>query len=139
VVIGGLNWMSTARLVRGGFLSVIEQTFVQAVQALGAKPSRVIWQHILPNTIGPVIVAATLAVGNAVLAEATLSFLGLGFPPDVPTWGRMLASAQDYLETAPHMALFPGASIFLTVLSINIVGDGLRDTFDVRSTSTSKL
>ncbi|MEL6247810.1 MAG: ABC transporter permease [Cyanobacteria bacterium J06648_16] len=133
LVIGGLNWMSTARLVRAGFLSVREQTFVQAVQALGAKPRRIIWRHILPNVIGPVIVAATLAVGNAVLTEATLSFLGLGFPPDVPTWGRMLAAAQDYLETAPHMALFPGASIFLTVLSINYVGDGLRDALDPRS------
>lgn len=139
LVIGGLNWMSTARLVRGGFLSVREQTFVQAVQALGAKPGRIIWRHILPNVIGPVIVAATLAVGNAVLTEATLSFLGLGFPPDVPTWGRMLAAAQDYLETAPHIALFPGISIFLTVLSINFVGDGLRDTFDVRSAATPRL
>ncbi|MEO0539298.1 MAG: ABC transporter permease [Cyanobacteria bacterium P01_A01_bin.105] len=140
IVIGGLNWMPTARLVRGGFLSVREQTFVQAVQALGAKPGRIIWRHILPNVIGPVIVAATLAVGNAVLTEATLSFLGLGFPPDVPTWGRMLAASQDYLETAPHMALFPGASIFLTVLSINYIGDGLRDLFDVRSaTAQPKL
>lgn len=139
LVIGGLNWMSTARLVRGGFLSVREQTFVKAVQALGAKPRRIIWRHILPNVIGPVIVAATLAVGNAVLTEATLSFLGLGFPPDVPTWGRMLAAAQDYLETAPHIALSPGLSIFLTVLSINFVGDGLRDTFDVRSAATPKL
>ncbi|MEO0456210.1 MAG: ABC transporter permease [Cyanobacteria bacterium P01_A01_bin.114] len=133
IVIGGFNWMSVARLVRVGFLSLREQTFVQAVQALGAPPQRVIWQHIFPNVIGPVIVAATLAVGNAVLAEATLSFLGLGFPPDVPTWGRMLSTAQNYLETAPHMALFPGLAIFLTVLSINYVGDGLRDALDPRS------
>ncbi|MEM9907033.1 MAG: ABC transporter permease [Cyanobacteria bacterium P01_D01_bin.44] len=136
IVIGGFNWMSVARLVRAGFLSLREQTFVQAVKALGAKPKRIIWQHILPNVIGPVIVAATLAVGNAVLTEATLSFLGLGFPPDVPTWGRMLSTAQDYLETAPHMAIFPGLAIFLTVLSINYVGDGLRDAFDPRSQQT---
>jgi peptide/nickel transport system permease protein len=132
LVIGGLNWMSVARLVRAGFLSTREQTFVKAVFALGAPSRRIIWRHIFPNVIGPVIVAATLSVGNAVLAEATLSFLGLGFPPDVPTWGRMLSTAQDYLETAPHIALFPGVFIFLTVLSINFIGDGLRDALDPR-------
>ncbi|MEM7793788.1 MAG: ABC transporter permease [Cyanobacteria bacterium P01_C01_bin.118] len=130
LVIGGFNWMSVARLVRAGFLSTRDRTFMQAIQALGAKPPRLIWHHLLPNVLGPVIVAATLAVGNAVLAEATLSFLGLGFPPDVPTWGRMLFTAQDYLASAPHMAIFPGAAIFLTVLSINFIGDGLRDGLD---------
>lgn len=130
LVIGGFNWMSVARLVRAGFLATRDLTFIQAVQALGAKPRRLIWHHLLPNVLGPVIVAATLAVGNAVLAEATLSFLGLGFPPDVPTWGRMLFTAQDYLDSAPHMAIFPGAAIFLTVLSINFIGDGLRDRLD---------
>ncbi len=130
LVIGGFNWMSVARLVRAGFLATRDRTFMQAIQALGAKPRRLIWHHLLPNVLGPVIVAATLAVGNAVLAEATLSFLGLGFPPDVPTWGRMLFTAQDYLDSAPHMAIFPGAAIFLTVLSINFIGDGLRDTLD---------
>lgn len=130
LVIGGFNWMSVARLVRAGFLTTRDRTFIQAVQALGAKPRRLIWHHLLPNVLGPVIVAATLAVGNAVLAEATLSFLGLGFPPDVPTWGRMLFTAQDYLDSAPHLAIFPGAAIFLTVLSINFIGDGLRDGLD---------
>ena len=130
LVIGGFNWMSVARLVRAGFVTTRYRTFIQAVQALGAKPRRLIWHHLLPNVLGPVIVAATLAVGNAVLAEATLSFLGLGFPPDVPTWGRMLYTAQDYLDSAPHMAVFPGAAIFLTVLSINFIGDGLRDGLD---------
>ncbi|NEQ51453.1 MAG: ABC transporter permease [Leptolyngbya sp. SIO3F4] len=130
LVIGGFNWMPVARLVRAGFLSTRDRTFMQAVQALGAKPGRLIWHHLLPNVLGPVIVAATLAVGNAVLAEATLSFLGLGFPPDVPTWGRMLFTAQDYLDSAPHIAIFPGAAIFLTVLSINFIGDGLRDRLD---------
>ncbi|MEM1252237.1 MAG: ABC transporter permease [Cyanobacteria bacterium P01_H01_bin.21] len=131
LVIGGFNWMSVARLVRAGFLTTRDRTFMQAVEALGAKPSRLIWHHLFPNVLGPVIVAATLAVGNAVLTEATLSFLGLGFPPDVPTWGRMLYTAQNYLDSAPHMAIFPGAAIFLTVLSINFIGDGLRDTLDV--------
>ena len=130
LVIGGFNWMSVARLVRAGFLATRDRTFMQAVQALGAKPRRLIWHHLLPNVLGPVIVAATLAVGNAILTEATLSFLGLGFPPDVPTWGRMLYAAQDYLDSAPHMAVFPGAAIFLTVLSINFIGDGLRDNLD---------
>ncbi|MDY6802330.1 MAG: ABC transporter permease [Cyanobacteriota bacterium] len=133
LVIGGLNWMSVARLVRAGFLSLRETEFVQAARALGAKPARIIWVHILPNVIGPVIVAATLAVGNAIITESTLSFLGLGFPPDVPTWGRMLYDAQNYIQTAPYMVLFPGSAIFLTVLCINYIGDGLRDALDPQS------
>ena len=132
-VIGALNWMSVARLVRAGFLSLRETEFVQAARALGAKPRRIIWVHILPNVIGPVIVAATLAIGNAIITESTLSFLGLGFPPDVPTWGRMLYEAQNYLPTAPYMVLFPGLAIFLTVLCINYIGDGLRDALDPQS------
>ncbi|MGB7249997.1 MAG: ABC transporter permease, partial [Phormidesmis sp.] len=90
LVIGGLTWMPTARLVRAGFLATKERVFVQAARSLGAGPGRIVWQHILPNVIGPVIVAATLGVGNAIITESTLSFLGIGFPPDVPTWGRML-------------------------------------------------
>lgn len=136
LVIGGLTWMSTARLVRAGFLSVREREFIEAVRALGAPPSRVIWLHILPNVMGPVIVAATLGVGNAIITESTLSFLGIGFPPDVPTWGRMLYDAQNYITSAPHMALFPGIAIFLTVLSINYIGDGLRDALDPQSNDT---
>lgn len=133
LVIGGLTWMSTARLVRAGFLATKEQTFVQAARSLGAKPQRIVWNHILPNVVGPVIVAATLGVGNAIITESTLSFLGIGFPPDVPTWGRMLFDAQDYIQSAPHLVIFPGLAIFLTVLSVNYVGDGLRDALDVRS------
>jgi peptide/nickel transport system permease protein len=102
---------------------------------LGARPRRLIWIHIFPNTLSAIIVAATLAVGNAIIAESTLSFLGLGFPPDVPTWGQMLFAAKDYLPTAPHMALFPGLAIFLTVLSINYIGDGLRDALDPKAPS----
>ncbi|NJL85420.1 MAG: ABC transporter permease [Leptolyngbyaceae cyanobacterium SM1_1_3] len=133
LVIGGLNWMAVARLVRAGFLSIKERTFVQAAIALGAPPRRLIWSHILPNVIGPVTVAATLAVGNAIITESTLSFLGLGFPPDVPTWGRMLYDAQNYIESAPYLVLFPGLAIFLTVLSINYLGDGLRDALDPKT------
>lgn len=133
LTIGGLNWMSVARLVRANFLSLREMDFVRAAYALGARSHQLIGRHILPNAIGSVIVAATLSVGTAILTESTLNFLGLGFPPDVPTWGRMLYDAQNYLETSPHMALFPGLAIFLTVLSINYIGDGLRDAFDPRS------
>ena len=131
-VIGGLNWMSTARLVRAGFLSVREKEYVQAARCLGVPAGRQITRHILPNVLSPVIVAATLSVGSAIIAESTLSFLGLGFPPDVPTWGRMLFDATNYLSMAPWMALFPGLMIFLAVLSINYVGDGLRDALDPR-------
>ena len=133
LVIGCLNWMSVARLVRANFLKLREMEFVAAARALGAQPSRIIWTHILPNVLSVIIVAATLAVGNAIITESVLSFLGLGFPPDVPTWGRMLYDAQNYLTSAPHMALFPGLAIFLTVLSINYIGDGLRDALDPKT------
>ena len=132
-VIGGLAWMPTARLVRAGFLSVKEQVFVQAARSLGARPIRIVCRHILPNVIGPVLVAATLGVGDAIITESTLSFLGISFPPDVPTWGRMLLDAQNHISTAPYLVFFPGLAIFLTVLSANYVGDGLRDAFDVRT------
>ena len=133
LVIGGLTWMPTARLVRAGFLSVKEQAFVQAARSLGAHPMRIVCWHILPNVIGPVIVAATLGVGNAIITESTLSFLGIGFPPDVPTWGRMLYDAQNYVASASYLVIAPGLAIFLTVLSVNYLGDGLRDALDVKS------
>ena len=133
LLIGGLNWMSVARLVRANFLKLREMEFVSAARAIGAKPVRLISIHLFPNVLSVIIVAATLAVGNAIITESTLSFLGLGFPPDVPTWGRMLFDAKDYLESAPYMAIFPGMAIFLTVLSINYIGDGLRDAFDPKS------
>ena len=131
-VIGGLRWMPVARLVRAQFLSLREKEFVEAARALGASRTRLIVKHILPNALGPVIVAGTLDVAAAIIAESTLSFLGLGFPPDIPTWGRVLFDAKDYLDIAPYWALFPGAAIFLAVLSINFVGDGLRDALDPR-------
>ncbi len=130
LIIGGLNWMAVARLVRATFLSLREADFVLAARALGIPSCRIIVRHILPNALGPVIVAASLAVGAAIIAESTLSFLGLGFPPDTPTWGRMLFEAQNFIEFAPAMALFPGLCIFLAVLSINYIGDGLRDALD---------
>src|SRR6266508_4239735 len=132
VVIGGLRWMPVARLVRAQFLSLREKEFVEAARGLGAKPLRQVIRHILPNALGPVIVAGSLDVAAAILAESTLSFLGLGFPPDIPTWGRILFDAKDNLDFAPHWAIFPGTAIFLTVLSINYLGDGLRDALDPR-------
>lgn len=139
LVIGGLTWMSTARLVRAGFLATKELVFVQAARSLGAHPVRIVWRYILPNVVSPVIVAATLGVGNAIITESTLSFLGIGFPPDVPTWGRMLFDGQNYIASAPYLVIFPGLAIFLTVLSVNYVGDGLRDALDVRSRQRNKI
>src|SRR5262252_2408568 len=132
VVIGMFRWMPVARLVRAQFFSLREKEFVEAARALGASLPRQVVRHILPNSLGPVIVAGTIDVAAAIIAESTLSFLGLGFPPDIPTWGRILFDAKDYLDIAPHWALFPGAAIFLSVLSINFIGDGLRDTLDPR-------
>jgi peptide/nickel transport system permease protein len=131
-VIGAFRWMPAARLVRAQFFSLREKEFVEAARALGASTSRTVVRHILPNSLGPVIVAATIDVAAAIIAESTLSFLGLGFPPDIPSWGRLLYDAKDYLDIAPHWALFPGAAIFLAVLSISFIGDGLRDALDPR-------
>ena len=134
VLIGAFNWMSIARVVRASFLSLKQKEFVEASHCVGVRTHNVILKHILPNVLSPVIVAATLSVGAAIITESALSFLGLGFPPDFPTWGRMLFDAQDYLTLSPHIAFFPGLLIFLTVLSINYVGDGLRDALDPRKT-----
>jgi len=131
-VIGCFRWMPVARLVRAQFFSLREKEFVEAARALGASVPRQVMRHILPNALGPVIVAGTIDVAAAIIAESTLSFLGLGFPPDIPTWGRILFDSKDYLDIAPHWALFPGLAIFLTVLTINFIGDGLRDALDPR-------
>ena len=133
VVIGGFRWMQVARLVRAQFFSLREKEFVEAARALGMTGLRLVIRHILPNSLGPIIVAGTIDVAAAIIAESTLSFLGLGFPPDVPTWGRILYDAKDYLDIAPHWALFAGGAIFLAVLSINFIGDGLRDAMDPRT------
>jgi peptide/nickel transport system permease protein len=133
-VIGALNWMPLARLVRASFLSVKQKEFVEAARCLGASDNRLMMAHILPNTLSSVIVAATVGVGAAIITESSLSFLGVGFPPDMPTWGRLLFDAQNFLDLAPHWAIFPGLLIFLAVLSINYIGDGLRDALDPRKT-----
>jgi peptide/nickel transport system permease protein len=132
LVIGTFRWMPVARLVRAQFLSLREKEFVEAARALGASNLRLVIRHILPSALGPVIVAGTIDVAAAIIAESTLSFLGLGFPPDIPTWGRLLFDAKDYLDIAPHWALFAGGAIFLTVIAINFIGDGLRDALDPR-------
>ncbi|MFO7271505.1 ABC transporter permease [Sphaerobacter thermophilus] len=133
-VIGVLSWMPVARLVRAEFLSLKEKEFIEAARCMGAGTASIIFRHILPNALSPVIVAATLGVGSAIITESTLSFLGLGFPPDTPTWGRLLYEGQEYIEIAPYLVLFPGAVIFLSVLSINYIGDGLRDAIDPQRT-----
>jgi peptide/nickel transport system permease protein len=132
LVIGGFRWMPVARLVRAQFFSLREKEFVEAARALGASTSRQVIRHILPNSLGPVIVAGTIDVAAAIIAESTLSFLGLGFPPDIPTWGRILYDGRDYMDIAARWALFPGLAIFITVLTINFIGDGLRDALDPR-------
>jgi len=134
LVIGLLNWMPTTRLVRASFLSTKEKEFVEAAEAMGSSRASQMFRHILPNVMSPIIVAATLGVGAAIITESALSFLGLGFPSDIPTWGSMLYEAKDRFEIAPHEAIFPGMMIFLTVLSINYIGDGLRDALDPRKT-----
>jgi len=132
LVIGGLSWMPVARLVRAQFFSLREKEFVEAARALGASVPRQVVRHILPNALGPVIVAATINIAAAIIAESTLSFLGLGFPPDIPTWGRILYDGRDFMDIAWHWAMFPGLAIFITVLTINFIGDGLRDALDPR-------
>ncbi|HEV2128414.1 MAG TPA: ABC transporter permease, partial [Thermomicrobiales bacterium] len=135
LVIGLLAWMPTARLVRASFLSVKEKEFVEAATSIGATQRSLIARHILPNVLSPIIVAATIQVGAAIITESALSFLGLGFPSDVPTWGQMLFQAKDYLGINMWEAIFPGTMIFLAVLAINYMGDGLRDALDPRKTS----
>jgi peptide/nickel transport system permease protein len=133
-VLSLLSWMPTARLVRASFLSLKEKEFIEAARSLGVGKPSIVFRHILPNSLSPIIVAATLAVGSSIIGESVLSFLGLGFPSDVPTWGRMLFEAKDFLQLTPHESLIPGTAIFLTVLAINYIGDGLRDALDPRKT-----
>src|SRR6266851_2695392 len=133
-VIGALNWMPLARLVRASFLSIKQKEFIEAARCIGASNWRIMLGHVLPNTLSAVIVAATVGVGSAIITESALSFLGVGFPPDMPTWGRLLYDAQNFLDLGPHWAIFPGLMIFLIVLSINYIGDGLRGALDPRKT-----
>ncbi len=133
IIIGGTAWMYLARIVRAEFLSLKERDFVLAARATGTPSIEIIFMHILPNCIAPVIVTATLGVANAILSEAYISFLGLGVQPPTATWGNMLDSANNYIESAPWLWFFPGLLILLTVLSINFLGDGLRDALDPHS------
>jgi len=130
--IGVTTWMYPARVVRGIFLSLREQEFVEAARAVGAPSGRIIVRQILPNAMGPLIVNATLMVGQAIISESVLSYLGVGIQPPTPSWGNMLADAQSYLWQAPWMAVFPGLMILITVLTFNLLGDGLRDALDPR-------
>ena len=130
LIIGLLSWMATARVVRGEVLAIKERTYVEAARSLGASNLRLIVRHILPNAIGPIVVGATLAVGNAIILESSLSFLGLGVQPPTPTWGNMLMDAQSTMATKPWLTIFPGLAILLVVLSVNFIGDGLQDALD---------
>ncbi|MEP6693778.1 MAG: oligopeptide ABC transporter permease [Chloroflexota bacterium] len=132
LVLGVLSWMTTSRLVRATFLSLKSREFVEAARCIGAGDRRIIVRHILPNSLAPIIVAATLGVAAAIIAESTLSFLGLGIQPPTPSWGNMLNHATTDMDKAPWIAFFPGFFIFLAVVSINFIGDGLRDALDPR-------
>ena len=130
--IGITSWMQAARIVRGEVLALKEREYVLAARSIGAPSRRIILRHILPNVVSPVMVAATLGVAEAIITESVLSFLGLGFPPDFPTWGRLLFDGLQYMQLYPERVIWPGLAISLTVLSVNYIGDGLRDALDPR-------
>ncbi len=130
--IGATSWMHSARIVRGQVLTIKEREFVLASRSIGTPARRIILRHILPNVVSSVMVAATLGIAGAIITESVLSFLGLGFPPDFPTWGRLLYDGVDYLQLYPERVIWPGLAISLTVLSVNYIGDGLRDALDPR-------
>ncbi len=132
IVIGIVGWVSYARIERGVVLSVREQEYVAAAQAMGARTSLILRRHILPNTMAPVIIVASFSLATTVITEASLSFLGLGVPPSVPSWGSLLADGRDYLRQGWWITTFPGLAIMITVLAINLIGDWLRDALDPR-------
>ena len=129
-IIGITSWMQTARIVRGEVLSIKEQEFVLAANSIGTRKRNVVFRHVFPNVLSPVMVAAALGVAIAIITESALSFLGLGFPSDFPTWGRLLFDAQGYINLTPMRVIWPGLLISLTVISVNFIGDGLRDALD---------
>jgi peptide/nickel transport system permease protein len=133
ILIALVGWTTVARLARGATLAVRQREFVRAAVALGARNQRIMWVHVLPNVVSPIIVATTLSVGNVILLESVLSFLGLGIQPPIPSWGNMLTNAQELIWTAPAMAVWPGLMIFITVIAFNFVGDGLQDAFNPKS------
>ena len=132
VVIGITVWSRYARVVRADVMSLRERDFVTAAHATGVRDWRIIWRHILPNVLGPIIVLASLGVGSIIILEAALSFLGLGIRPPTPSWGGILADGRAFILRFPHISIFPGLMIVLTVLAFNFVGDGLRDALDPR-------
>jgi peptide/nickel transport system permease protein len=132
IIIGLTSWMGVARLVRAEFLSLKERDFVLAAQAIGARDARIIFRHILPNAISPVLVSATLGVAGAILTESALSFLGIGVQPPTPSWGNMLIAGKQTLGTAWWLSVFPGLAILITVLGYNLLGEGIRDAMDPR-------
>lgn len=131
-VIGITSWMNTARIVRGDVLGIKEREFVLAAHSIGVRRHKIILRHILPNVLSPIMVSATLGIANAIITESALSFLGLGFPPDFPTWGRLLFDGTNFIQITPSRVIWPGLFIALTVLSVNYIGDGLRDALDPR-------
>jgi peptide/nickel transport system permease protein len=133
VIVALTGWTTVARLVRAETLSLKARDFTRAAVALGARPGRIMFRHILPNTAGTLVVATTMSVGTLILFESTLSFLGLGIQPPAASWGNMLTGAQELLQEAPVLALWPGLLIFLTVIAFNFLGDGLQDALDPRS------
>lgn len=133
IALGLTNWSFTCRLSRAATLSIKEQGYVEAARSLGYTDTRIMFRQVLPNIAGPIIVIGTLGIGGAVLAEASLSFLGLGIRPPFPSWGSMLSDARDQITTAPWISIFPGLAIFMTVLGLNLLGDGLRDVLDPHS------
>ncbi len=135
VIIGGLSWMATARVVRSEVLSIKEMAYVVAARGMGATNWTLVVRHIIPNAMGPLLVGATLGVGNAIMIESSLSFLGLGVQPPTPTWGNMLMDSQATMASKPWLTIFPGLAILVVVLAINFLGDGLRDALDPRATS----
>jgi peptide/nickel transport system permease protein len=130
IIIGGLSWPAVARLVRASFLSLREKEFCEAARALGNRDGRIIFRHLLPNAVAPIIVQGTLEVANVIILESTLSFLGFGIQPPTASWGNMLSNAESNMAIAPWVAIFPGLCILITVLAINYLGDGLRDALD---------
>lgn len=130
VIIGLTSWMQTARIVRGDVLAIKQREYVLAARSIGTKQRRIMTRHIVPNVMSPVMVAASLGIAGAILTESALSFLGLGFPQDFPTWGRLLFDAKDYITINPARVIWPGVMISLTVMSVNFIGDGLRDALD---------
>jgi peptide/nickel transport system permease protein len=137
IVIGLTSWMGVARLVRAELLSLKGRDFALAAKVLGASDFRVIWRHLLPNAMGPVLVTATLGIAGAILTESSLSFLGLGAQPPTPTWGSILSEGKNYLERAYWLSLYPGLAILITVLSYNLLGEGLREALNPHNTRLS--